>query len=139
MYSKDGAAHNCCCNECPTDCTACGDEYDLVLTFAAPFDFIHITGLAMLAADGGCTWSFARTFTSGAAMAVVETSLYCEEGKWYLSVGGCFTPNGSDWMSCSWLSAGVTGICPPTGNYALTQTLDGCTVTITTSKIEAPD
>ena len=41
---------------CPSSCAGCGDEFDLVLVFAAPFDFIHINGAAMLS-YGSCTWS----------------------------------------------------------------------------------
>ena len=92
----------------------------------------------MMGGDG-CTWGYDGTFTSGAAMAIVEASLYCEGGMWYLSVGGCFTPDGSSWSSCSWISDGATGTCPPLGTYSLSETGDGCTVTITTSTILAPD
>ena len=51
-----------------------------MLVFAAPFDWIHINGVAMLNYDGACTWTWSATMTSGAGMAIVEASLYCEGG-----------------------------------------------------------
>ncbi len=123
---------------CPTSCAGCGDEFDLLLVFAPPFDWIHISGYAMMS-DGTCVWGMAGTFTNGAGIAIIEASLFCEGGLWYLGVSGCFTPDGSSWSSCSWLSDGRAGTCPPTGTYTLTETGDGCSVTITTSTILAPD
>ena len=123
---------------CPTSCAGCGDEFDLLLIFAPPFDWIHISGYAMMS-DGTCVWSMAGTFTDGAGIAIIEASLFCEGKLWYLGVSGCFSSDGHSWTSCSWLSSGVVGDCPPVGSYPLTQDLIGCTVTITTSRILYPD
>jgi len=123
---------------CPTSCAGCGDEFDLVLIFAPPFDWIHIRGYAMLS-DGSCVWGMSGTFTSGAAIAIIEAILFCEGGLWYLGVSGCFSSDGSTWTSCTWLSNGVAGSCPPAGSYPLTQEDIGCTVAITTSTILDPE